>query len=856
MRNLPSKLFYLQSFQKLLLNITAKSVRENLIGLKPSDDFSDEVDWKEALLFASILASSESAEHQDAALRIAQACISSQITNAEAKKGAAIVLHMLANQLGIQLAIKKDLINEEVFENLPLPLKIDVTRRNILYSISSHDGKEIQFNKFQKNVYDLAQDKTYLSVSAPTSAGKSFVMMHIIYEAVMDSIMRDTPDTVLVYIAPTRALISQIGKRIKESFADKGMVHITSVPQKIETREPIIYVLTQERLSWLLNENPSLKVQFLFVDEAHKISDPTRGILLHQTIEDLVTRSPQIKVMFSSPFSNNPQDLFQVLPNNELSISSSGVINTDYSVVNQNIILVNQKPRKKTEYIFELLQKSTEQLKLGTITLSENPHGENNIAYIAYELGKIARGNLIYANNASTAEKWGQLLYSMREKENIIMSSKVEEFIKLVKKVIHKDYILATLLSRRIAFHYGNMPQIIREGIEQLFEEGEIDFLICTSTLLEGVNLPAKSIFIKKPHRGQGKKMSSEDFWNLAGRAGRWGKEFQGNVICIDTESWIHETPKAKQSIRLAKDISSSKIQEVLDYVRADMPRDLARGKSDLEYFFCYCFKYFLENGFLPNLQIEDQKKNELESECKRIKDKVTLPSKVIIRNPGISPLAQQELYDYFLNYEESEISNLIPSYPEKAESWLSYLQIIQRIIGRLSGKPHIAPKYAAVLVVNWMNGYPLARIIQDNWDYWQEKGNKSLPTVIRETMEQLENYVRYEFVKYSSCYIDILRHALRQRGFTELSESIPELHIWLELGVNRKTQISFIDLGLSRHTAIELSTRVSNEGLSRETAAEWLLSFDSNGLDVPQMMVEEVKRVQEEIRILKNSRS
>ena len=30
--------------------------------------------------------------------------------------------------------------------------------------------------------------------------------------------------------------------------------------------------------------------------------------------------------------------------------------------------------------------------------------------------------------------------------------------------------------------------------------------------------------------------MTEIDFWNLAGRAGRQGKEFQGNIICIDTE--------------------------------------------------------------------------------------------------------------------------------------------------------------------------------------------------------------------------------------------------------------------------------------------------------------------------------
>ena len=43
-------------------------------------------------------------------------------------------------------------------------------------------------------------------------------------------------------------------------------------------------------------------------------------------------------------------------------------------------------------------------------------------------------------------------------------------------------------------------------------------YLVCTSTLLEGVNLPAKSIIIRKPTRGQGNPLNQNDFWNLAGR--------------------------------------------------------------------------------------------------------------------------------------------------------------------------------------------------------------------------------------------------------------------------------------------------------------------------------------------------
>ena len=54
------------------------------------------------------------------------------------------------------------------------------------------------------------------------------------------------------------------------------------------------------------------------------------------------------------------------------------------------------------------------------------------------------------------------------------------------------------------------------------------------SVAIEGVNLSCRTIVLRGPRKGKGHPMEAHDFWNLAGRAGRWGDEFQGNIICID----------------------------------------------------------------------------------------------------------------------------------------------------------------------------------------------------------------------------------------------------------------------------------------------------------------------------------
>src|SRR5699024_5356132 len=112
-----------------------------------------------------------------------------------------------------------------------------------------------------------------------------------------------------------------------------------------------------------------------------------------------------------------------------------------------------------------------------------------------------------------------------------IDDQRISDLQELIRKSVHSSYLLAEVISRGVAFHYGNMPQPVRQGVEELYRAGLIRFLVCTSTLLEGVNLPCTNIWIMNPRRGQGNPMTPFDFWNLAGRAGRWGAEFAGNII-------------------------------------------------------------------------------------------------------------------------------------------------------------------------------------------------------------------------------------------------------------------------------------------------------------------------------------
>lgn len=835
------KIFNLPSFKKQYRSLVLLSAASNFPKLSEGFDkdiLMKDIDWNNLLECASILHRSEQFEHLDAALRIAQQCLSSLETTLMQKVAATVVLEALTNKPAIRLAIERQLLSSEYKSAVPLPLKFEILQRDIANSIMIADGDVLSLNRFQKSVFDNI-DKDYLSISAPTSAGKSFLLNQIILNTLLNASERKH----IVYIVPTRALINQVEQDIKTVLDeyDVSDVLLTTVPQKPEEKhlaDHVIFVFTQERLHWFRTELPAFKIDLLIVDEAHKIEDGNRGILLQQKIEDLVSDFPDIKICFSSPFTSNPEVLIKDLPQ----AKTSQPVTTEFVSVNQNLIYVSQVRGKPMEWKVDLCTPDEVQ-SLGKIVLPFRPTPDSKrLLFVATMLADSGGGNLIYANGAADAEKAAQILFDALSDEYSKISDELKDLIELVKKTIHPQYALVRVLRKKIAFHYGNMPLIVRQEIERLFKQGDIHFIICTSTLLEGVNLPAKTIFIRKPTRGKGNPMSEADFWNLAGRAGRWGKEFQGNVVCVEPEEWESQPAKSRKRVVIerAVDRLEGRQSELLDFIKNDTPRTHAAKNLDLEYGFTHYYIKHLRGLLHPTSDFNVALIDTFEA----LKDRIKLPNEIIFRNPGVSPIAQQKLYEYFIsNVDRSEL--LIPEMPESLDAVNSSYKDLVAVINRyLSGDPEGLAVYQAILIVNWMNGIQLPYLIDSSYKYWQRRDPREYAQVIREVMKDIEEFARFKFAKYSGAYIDVLRFFLRSNGKEALVGRIPNLHIWLEFGVSQQTQISLISLGFTRNTAITLSEFIANDSLTREECQLWLTRNDVSTLPISNIMKNEVRRI------------
>lgn len=577
---LAEKVYNLSSFNRQYEALLILSVCEtipNLVWDRDKSDLLSQIDWNNMLSIASLFSYCNESKYLDAALRIAQTCLVQEETNENQKNAAAFILDNLTNKPALKIALDKQFIKKDFRDNYPFALRLQQSKSDIEHTIIVND-EVFLLNRFQKEVYYAYKHNETISISAPTSAGKSYILCTLLLEELTEG------NKNIVYVVPTRALISQVEADLKallRQYNLENQTNITTVPpqEDILDKKSNVFIFTQERLHCFLYGNSNCKIDILIIDEAQKIEDGNRGILLQQKIEDVVKANPEIKVFFSSPFTSNPEILLDNVINN----SRKSKVNTQYIAVNQNLLYVSQVPRKIREWQIHLCTvKNT--ILLGKIVMTDRPTTElHKIVHTAYQISNRG-GCLIYSNGAADAEDTANLLYDLLPECE--QDSEIEELVKLVQSTIHTQYVLAKVLSKGIAFHYGNMPLLIRNEIERLFSIGKIEYLICTSTLLEGVNLPAKSIIIRKPSRGRGNPLNQNDFWNLAGRAGRLGKEYSGNIFCIEPLKWdIYPEPnKTKQEIKRALNVVESKGDELLEYIRCGAPRKKAGKCPDLEF--------------------------------------------------------------------------------------------------------------------------------------------------------------------------------------------------------------------------------------------------------------------------------
>jgi len=473
--------------------------------------------------------------------------------------------------------------------------------------------------------------------------------------------------------------------------------------------------------------------------------------------------------------------------------------------------------------------------------------------------------NIIFAPRRTTAEGYALALAKLRSRfSEETEDERTNELIDYLSNEIHPKYSLIRCLRRGVAFHHGSIPELAKLEIEELYKSGAIKNLACTTTLLEGVNLPADKIFIFRPFISDSRRpLNSFEFGNLIGRAGRVSSKLHGSVYCIelDDDKWANE----KLDSDFKKEITTATNKAFYQYGK-QLLENLTKKSTqiDAEQAVIYTITLLRHKALrsISELKTYLESKNltpeEFATIIKGISESIEnldIPEEIVKLNPTLDPLLQEELYQRIC---KEELKNwLITKHPmrrhdgknsrevsfqeknfyyqfEEIADKLDQIFDIQGSINR-SHRSRYEPRYHIHTIVYnallWIQQQPLRFMIER--ELGEDDDLKKIDRAILTVISRINNDVKFELVKYFNLWADILRKKCERFLTSEDPEfeeerkriayqlSLPE---WLELGACTPNAITMIRSGINRSAAIE-AARYIPRGI-REDPISWLVEY------------------------------
>ena len=785
---------------------------------------------------ASVFATAQDEESRDLAQQIA--VFASLTSNEDAvRQGAVHVLSDLGNFPGLTKLEAK----------APVVLGFQTyMRQALLKEINSVEiaGNQVSLTEFQLDVWESLKSSVATAISAPTSAGKSYVVLEHLCERAIAS-ERFTA----LYIAPTRALLTEIqGKLERRLRSLVSTLRITTIPVLDPTDRPKqIYVLTQERAQLLLSSvNIGGVIDLVIVDEAQAMGDDSRGMILQDALEKVKESNPNARFLFLAPGAIGFQLIGDSvgLPNLQvkettLSPVVQNRISVRFPIENEHLIQLELVTPKKLEPIGSYIFKRGFALK-----------DDGKLAAVAEELGSSGR-SLVYATGAKNAEDLTGLIAFNRPTKS---SQALLDLSKFIEQHVHKQYSLAQFVRKGVAFHYGNMPSLLREGIETAFRDGQLDYLCCTTTLFQGVNLPARNVFIDTPTRGnRGEPLDEAALWNFAGRAGRLGEEVVGNVFLINYENWdtqplTERKPFAmKVAFKQTVEDDFDAVIEVLN-VAGNEAQNADRKLADERITAAAGLVLFRSaQGSLetllgrPSLALTIEQKAMLSVSARRAQEQLGLPESVLTSSWMVDPVALASLLQRLRQgVKKGEFAKLIPVNPS-FDSYIAYNSIIRRLYKHLGGldltgdenrKTRSYVSHVTVTALKWMRGEPLTQLVKEAVKFQLGKANRSttqnpdqavIDAAIRNMFGLVEQTIRFKLVQWAKAYVDLLRFVLVEAGRDDLVSQVYDFSLALELGVSTTTGRSLVEFGLSRITASAIALLITDSSLTPDQVRTWI---------------------------------
>jgi len=398
------------------------------------------------------------------------------------------------------------------------------TQWPVVPRVSKCTAKEYKFklDTFQEISISAIENNQSVMVSAHTSCGKTVVAEYAIAQSIKNSQR-------VIYTSPIKALSNQKYRELQEEFGDVGLMtgDITINPMAS------CLVMTTEILRNMLYKGSEVirEVHWIIFDEIHYMRDKERGVVWEETI---ILMPKHIRMIFLSATIPNALEFAEWAC--FISQQPIHVVYTEKRVI----------PLIHYFYSDEMyLAKDTAISKKGCLDAMAEPVKRQDVAKaINGILEKASLPAVVFSFSRKDCETYAMKVSKdfLNEEEKATVKMIFEKAIESLREEDRKIPLIQNMLpilQRGIGIHHSGLLPIIKEIIEILFQESLVKILFATETFSIGLNMPAKTVIFTTLRKFDGtnrRLLSSGEYIQMSGRAGRRGLDKQGIVISIITE--------------------------------------------------------------------------------------------------------------------------------------------------------------------------------------------------------------------------------------------------------------------------------------------------------------------------------
>lgn len=712
-----------------------------------------------------------------------------------------------------------------------------------------------QRNSLQKV---LNEENTGCVVSIPTSSGKT----RIAEIAILDCITKNEGSKVL-YIAPFRSLAFEIENSLDEIFHSIGITvsHLYggSLFSKLDEKvidESDVIIATPEKAKAMLRGNNEIlnQIKLVVIDEGHLLGADKRLIVNEIFYEELryFIKQNAGRFLLLSAVLPNAEDLAQWLTNSS-----------------ENVYRENWRPSDER---LGVLQWNGDSVDLNWQSTDTERNSFNPKFVLSVEQPLIGRQtriryfpetkNQAIASTAYKLRTFGPVLIFVGQKRSVFtLAREYDKCLDNETPFIFKNqndwnaFELACIESygaesewlyfarKGIMCHNADLLSDVRLPLERLMNKEKSRVIIATSTLGQGVNLGVSTVIFSTLYQA-GELITTRDFWNIAGRAGRAFVDHEGKIlVALDTvnkstrkinwernqifdyfdkakidkaQSGCLELIKILKTIANSNEISFEKLLELIaDNNISEIHENSEAINNSLDW---------IDDGLLSLHNINSTDNNY------EWTDDYFRKSLAFIQAEQSTEISGEEVVQFL----KARIMGIVSKVGDNRDKWNSIIKsgiplnsdlqiedkldvLINIIQEYLTNEINIDTKINLLKAIE--NEIKEINVLSEdfiesiNQDEIREKWLKAIPLSEIANLEQATNIVT-KYYSYSLPWVlNGISKKLKNRELIEEAESIEELSILVELGLPNLVSVKIYQSGIrSRSSAYEISQLYEDE--------------------------------------------